>query len=134
MIPKVRIVGPLRNQTQVEIARTDAVNIGIDPPVRVSGDLKGSAPCALIGPQGMVLLEEGVIIAQRHVHLEPGRAVGLKLKDKDVVKIAFDGEREGILGNFIVRCGPGHRSEIHVDTDEANALAIRNKQTVRLIF
>jgi putative phosphotransacetylase len=134
MIPKVRIVGPLRNQTQVEIARTDAVTIGIDPPVRCSGDLKGSAPCALIGPQGMVLLDEGVIIAQRHVHLEPERASRLKLKDKDVVKVAFGGEREGILGNFIVRCGPGHKSEIHVDTDEANALAIRNKQNVRLIY
>ena len=82
----------------------------------------------------MVLLDEGVIVAKRHVHLEPDRAQRLKVKDRDVVKVAFGGEREGILGEFVVRCGKGHMSEIHLDTDEANALGVRNRQPCSIIY
>ena len=129
----LRVVGPLRDQTQIEIAQTDAIGLGIQAPIRVSGDLAGSAPCVLVGPRGSVLLDEGVIVAKRHVHLEPDRALRLGLKDRAQVKVAFDGDRGGLLDQFVVRIGSGHFSEIHLDTDEANALGVRNLQEVRIL-
>lgn len=133
-LPGMRIVGPLRNRTQVEISRTDGFALGVNAPVRVSGDLEGTASCALVGPKGMVILEDGVIVAQRHVHLEPARAERLALKDQSVVKVAFCGDRGGVLENFVVRIGSGHFSEIHLDTDEANALGVKNLQEVEILY
>ncbi|KAB2952567.1 phosphate propanoyltransferase [Heliorestis acidaminivorans] len=121
IIPNVRVLGPLRSQTQVEISRSDSFALGIKPPLRDSGDLEGSAGCILMGPKGTVVLEEGVIMAARHIHLGVEEAKVLQLKDKDRVNISVGGERGLIFNNVLVRVAQGLRLEFHVDIDEANA-------------
>ncbi|QGG49343.1 phosphate propanoyltransferase [Heliorestis convoluta] len=126
IIPNVRVLGPLRSQTQVEVSRTDSYLLGIKPPLRDSGDLEGSAGCILMGPKGTVVLEEGVIIAARHIHCSPEEAEALQLKDKDRVNLSVAGERSVIFNNVLVRVAHGLRLELHVDTDEANASFLGN--------
>lgn len=117
----VRVLGPARPETQVELAMTDARALGIKASVRESGVLDGTPGCKLIGPCGEVELDHGVIIALRHVHLNPQQAEEAGVKDKDIVCLKLGGERGLIFDNVLVRAGDKHEKEIHLDTDEGNA-------------
>jgi putative phosphotransacetylase len=122
----VRVLGPARPETQVELAMTDARAIGLSAPVRESGKLDGTPGIKLIGPAGEVAVDHGVIIALRHVHLSPEQAIEAGVKDKEVVSIKFEGDRGLIFDNVLVRSGNGHEREIHLDTDEGNAAGLSN--------
>lgn len=120
---KCSILGPCRKLNQVELSKTDARTIGVVAPVRQSGDVKGSAGCTIKGPAGEVTLEEGVIIAKRHIHLTPEDAQELGVKDNDVVYVKIDTEdRKAILGDVVCRVSPSYSRAMHIDTDEANAI------------
>ncbi len=123
-IENVRILGPERKATQVEVAKTDAIRLGINPPVRDSGNVKGSAPITLVGPKGALYLEEGCIIAKRHIHMKPEDAKRFGVKDGDIVKVKFDTGRGGIFEEVLIRVHESFDLEMHIDTDEANGLAI----------
>ena len=101
----VRIIGPLRKQTQIELARTDCIAIGIEAPLRVSGNLQGTPGCVLVGPRGSVTLAEGVIVAARHIHLEPARAAALGLADRQMASVTVPGERGVRFEQVIIRPG-----------------------------
>ncbi|MEG6615273.1 phosphate propanoyltransferase [Peptococcaceae bacterium 1198_IL3148] len=126
VIEKVRILGPARKQTQIEITLTDSFKLGIKAPLRDSGDLAGSAPITLVGPKGTVVLEEGAIVAARHIHMHTSVAEKLKLKDGDKVSVRAKGPRGIIFGDVLVRVSDNFKLEMHVDTDEANAVGLRN--------
>lgn len=117
----IRVLGPARKETQVELAMTDARAIGIKAPVKESGKLEGTPGCTLIGPCGSVEIDHGVIVALRHVHLSPDEAKEAGVKDKDWVSIKIQGERGLTFSNVLVRSGEAHKSEFHLDTDEGNA-------------
>lgn len=123
-IENVRILGPERKQSQVEVAKTDSIRLGINPPIRQSGDLAGSAPVALVGPAGVVYLKEGCIVAQRHIHMSPADAAKFGVKDKQVVKVRFDSGRGGVFEDVLIRVDDTFTLEMHIDTDEANGLGI----------
>ena len=123
-IENVRVLGPVRKQSQVEISQTDAVKLGVKAPVRLSGDLAGSAPIALVGPKGVVYLKEGCIVAQRHIHMAPADAERFGVKDKQVVKVRFESGRGGVFEDVQIRIDPTFTLEMHFDTDEANGLGI----------
>ncbi|MDD6920115.1 MAG: phosphate propanoyltransferase [Eubacteriales bacterium] len=117
----VRVLGPARPETQVELSLTDARTIGIKAPVKESGKLEGTPGCTLVGPAGSVELDHGVIAALRHVHLSAAQAEEAGVKDKEVVSIKIGGERGLVFDNVLVRAGDGHEREAHLDTDEGNA-------------
>lgn len=117
----IRVLGPVRAETQVELALTDARTIGIKAPVRESGKLDGTPGCKLVGPCGEVELDHGVIAALRHVHLNDAQAEEAGVKDGDWVSIKIEGERGLIFDNVLVRAGAKHEKEVHLDTDEGNA-------------
>ena len=123
-IEKVRIIGPVRIQTQVEISLTDAIGSGITPPVRLSGNLEGSSSVTLQGPAGKAELKEGLIIAQRHLHCAPDEAKKYKLKNGDVVSVEIKSERPVIFENVPVRVKDNFSLHLHLDTDEGNAAGI----------
>ena len=121
----VTVIGPVRSATQIELSMTDARSLGIDAPVRESGDIKGSAGCRLVGPKGEVELKEGVIVAKRHVHMTPQDAAEFGLKDGDIISVRVDSEvRPLIFGNVVVRVRENFSLAMHIDTDEANAAGI----------
>ncbi|HNY50761.1 MAG TPA: acetate/propionate family kinase [Smithella sp.] len=120
-VNNVRIIGPERARTQVEISRTEEFQLGINAPIRESGDLEGSPGIILEGPAGRVELPEGVICAMRHIHMTPEDAENYGVKDKDIVMVSIEGERELIFGDVLVRVKPNYKLEMHIDTDEANA-------------
>lgn len=121
-IERVSILGPARKASQVEISFTDARTLGINAPVRESGDTKGSAGCKLIGPCGEVELTEGVIIAKRHIHVTPDDAKALGVSDKEIVKVAIDSEaRKTVFDDVVIRVNASFATAMHIDTDEANA-------------
>jgi len=133
VLQNVRVLGPPRAKTQVEISKTDGFALGIDPPVRDSGDLSGTPGCVIVGPHGVVKLEEGVICAMRHIHMPPDIAQKLRLKDKDLVQVrTSSGERKMVFENVLVRVSPGFVLEMHIDTDEANAAGLKTGDRVRL--
>lgn len=120
-IDNVRVLGPIRSKTQVEISMTDARKLKINPPIRISGDIEGSASATLIGPNGMVELKEGVIIAQRHLHANPDQAKEIGVRDGQSISIKTSGQRSITMHNIIVRVGDNYDLAIHIDTDEGNA-------------
>ena len=132
-IKGVRILGPVRSQTQVEISMTDTYRLGIEPAVRMSGDIMGSPGCTLAGPAGQITLPQGVIVAARHLHISPGEADIFGLTDGDVVAACKQGERETVFGNILVRAGEAHALELHLDIDEANAAGIKNGDLLELV-
>lgn len=132
-LPRVRILGPERKQTQVEISRTDSLALGLDAPVRQSGDLKGSPGLVLVGPLGAVTLGEGCIVAARHLHLAPADGVVLNLKDQDRIGIRADGDRGLLFNNVLVRCGAEHATEFHCDTDEGNGAGLGSGTMVTIV-
>ena len=133
LLEKVRILGPLRNRTQVELAKTDAIFLGVDAPLRISGDIKGSAPITLIGPKGVVELEEGCIRAMRHAHMNPKEAEYFGLKNGDKVKLRVGGPNPVVFENMVVRVADDVRLEVHLDTDEGNVADINCGKEVEII-
>ncbi|MDR0874723.1 MAG: phosphate propanoyltransferase [Clostridiales Family XIII bacterium] len=129
----IRIIGPTRAHTQVEISMTDARTLGIEAPVRESGKLDGSTGIKLVGPAGEIDLDEGVIVALRHIHLSPSEAQEAGLKDQDLVDVQTFGTRPLIFQDVVIRSGDAHKKEFHVDTDEANAAGLANGQDVEII-
>ena len=123
-IERVRVLGPERKDTQVEIALTDSFALGIKPPIRMSGKVAGTPGCKLVGPYGSVDIPQGVIAAARHLHVSKAQAALFGLKDGQVVSLRSGGERSVVFENVIVRAGDGHDLEVHLDTDEANAAAM----------
>ncbi len=132
-IAKVRVLGPVRSRTQVEVSMTDAYRLGIRPPVRDSGNLEGAAPITLQGPCGEVELEEAVILAWRHIHMHTKDAAEYGVKDKDMVRIRVGGDRGLVFENVLVRVRDDFALEMHVDTDEANAAMLYNGAEVEFI-
>ena len=129
----LRVVGPARKETQIELSFTDAVKLGLKPPIRMSGDLEGSPGCTLANGDSRVTVPRGVIVAERHLHLAPDEAEAFGVKDGDVVSLVVEGPRPGTLDGVIVRSGKGHLMEAHIDKDEANACALSDGQLCRVI-
>ena len=125
-IKNVRILGPIRSYTQVEISKTDSYTLGLNPPVRDSGDLVGSAPITIIGPNGSIELSEGCIIANRHIHITPKQMEYYNLVGNDKVSVKIDGEKGGIIDNVYLKVAEDAFFELHIDTDDANAHLIKN--------
>lgn len=123
-IENVRILGPVRKGSQVEISATDAVKLGIKAPIRESGNTKGSAPIAIVGPKGAIYLKEGCIVAKRHIHMSPKDAECAGVTDGQIVSVRVDNERGTIFNNVQIRVDPSFTLEMHIDTDEANAAKI----------
>lgn len=124
------IIAPLRAETQVELSRTDAIRLGVDPPLRQSGMLQGTPGLRLRGPRGEVALERGVIVAQRHVHMSPDDARRFGVADGDVIRVRVEGDREGTLGDVVVRVSPAFALDLHLDTDEANGAGLDERSVV----
>lgn len=120
----LRVIGPLRKETQIELSMTDARAVGLTPPIRISGDIENSPGALLVGPKGEVQLEKGIIIAARHIHLCPATAEKCSLKDGDVVDVKTAGERGLTFHDVPIRTGEAHDDEFHIDTDEANACGL----------
>ncbi|MCB9802694.1 phosphate propanoyltransferase [Candidatus Nomurabacteria bacterium] len=129
--PKVRIIGPIRKETQVELSVSDCIFLGVKPVLNLSGDLKNSSAITLIGPKGILKLKKGTIVAKRHLHLSKKDAQKWALKNKQKVKVKISGSRAMLLEEVIVRVGD-FQTRLHLDTDEANAAGIKNKQKVLL--
>lgn len=125
-IAKVRILGPVRPSTQVEVSKSDSFVLGLNPPIRDSGTLTGSPGIIIEGPAGKIQLNEGVIIAQRHLHLHTDEAARFGLNDREIISIKFEGVRETIFGQVLVRVHPNFKLDLHLDTDEANAANLAN--------
>lgn len=124
-IANVRVLGPTRKETQVEIAMTEQFKLGVQPPIRQSGDLAGTPGVTLEGPYGSTSIERGVICAQRHIHMTPEDALHFHVRDNYIVRVRIEGERQLIFGDVVVRVNPGFRLAMHIDTDEGNAGNIR---------
>lgn len=134
-IDKVRVLGPLRSNCQVEISRTDEFALGVDAPIRDSGQTAGSAPITLEGPAGTLHLSEGLICAKRHIHMHPDDAARFGVKDKDEVEVRLEGgPRDLTFGDVLIRVSPQFRLEMHIDTDEANAAELGGGAAGTLIY
>ncbi|MGY3723862.1 Propanediol utilization protein [Granulicatella balaenopterae] len=133
VIEKVRILGPVRKETQVEILVGDSFKLGVKPVVRMSGKLEETPSVTLVGPKGSCELDRGVIVAQRHIHMLPSDAEALGVKNHDIVSLEVGGIRGGILNDVIIRAVPNSQLECHIDTEEANALGITPKTALKLI-
>jgi propanediol utilization protein len=124
-IERVRVLGPARKATQVEIAMTEQFKLGIHPPIRESGDIRDTPGCTLEGPAGNVMLDRGVICALRHVHMTPADALRYGVRDKSLVRVRVAGDRELDFGDVLVRVAPNFALAMHIDTDEANAANVQ---------
>lgn len=124
-MPRVRVMGPNRAATQVELSRTDCYTLGVQAPMAQSGHLDQAGPIDIVGPAGEVHVEQAVIVAGRHIHMGPDDAHALGLKDQDRVRVRFDGERGGVLDHFLVRVKDSYVLELHLDLDEGNAIGAR---------
>lgn len=132
-IENVRILGPVRKASQVEVSATDAIKLGVKVPIRESGNIKGSAAIAVVGPKGAIYLDEGCIIAKRHIHMSPSDALAAGLKDGDIVSVKVDDERETVFHQVQIRVDESYTLEMHIDTDEANAAKITCGQMVKIL-
>mgnify|MGYP004462723395 FL=1 len=133
VLTKVRVLGPERNATQVELSQTDCRTIGISAPVRDSGDLDGTPGIKLRGPLGEIEIPKGVIIADRHIHMSPADAERFGLKDGDRVKVKIDGVKPGVMEHVLIRSGEKHRLDMHIDTDDGNAFMLKQGQLVTVL-
>ena len=133
-IEGVRVLGPLRKESQVEISRTDSFTLKVKPPVRESGSLEGSAPIIIVGPKGVVSLSKGCIIANRHIHMHTDDAAKFGVKDGEYIDVdVVGGERRTRWFDVQVRVSPKFALEMHVDTDDANAVGIGNGSRVSVV-
>lgn len=123
-MPGVSILGPVRPETQVELSATDSRSIGIAAPIRESGDVSGSGACKIVGPAGEIEINQGVIVAKRHIHLTPETAEEMNVKDKDIVWVKLETNgRKAVLGDVVVRVSANYAPAMHIDTDESNAVS-----------
>lgn len=132
VLERVRVLGPVRPQSQVEVSQTDAMQLGLSAPVRESGVLEETPGLIMEGPAGSVSLDYGVIIAWRHIHLSQERAQLLGVQDKEMVFVETEGPRGCILKNVLVRVSEKFAPEMHIDTDEANACGLKTGDTIRI--
>lgn len=133
VLHKVRVLGPERSAAQVELAQTDCRAIGINAPVRSSGSTDGTPGVLLQGPKGVLSLPQGVIIADRHLHMNPAQAAAFGLADGDIVRVRVDGGKPGILDGVLARAGERYELDLHLDTDDANAFQLRQGQLVTVL-
>lgn len=132
-IQKVRVLGPARGQTQVEISLYDSFTLGVTPPIRQSGDLKGSESITIQGPRGQIKIEEGLICAARHIHMHPSDSEIFGVENGDFVQVSVDGTRGIIFSHVLIRVSPRYKLEMHIDIDEANAAYVKNGQLGEII-
>jgi len=132
-IENVRILGPTRSLTQVEVSKTDSIRLGLDPPLRQSGDIEGSSQIKIVGPKGSIFLPKGLIIAQAHIHMSPDDAIEFKVEDKEIVKVKSKSKRPIVFEEVLIRVSSGYSLEMHIDTDEANAALVGDNQSGTLI-
>lgn len=132
-IKGVRILGPVRPETQVELSVGDCFSLGVKAPLRNSGDTEGSPGLKIVGPAGEVEIEQGAIVAARHIHMSPAEAEEFDLKDKDVVSVKLDGPRGLIFDNVLVRVHPDFRLDMHLDVEEGNAAGAKNGQMATIL-
>lgn len=132
-LKRVRILGPERSATQIELAQTDCRTIGVNAPVRSSGDTKGTPGVTLRSPLGELTVPEGVIVADRHLHMTPAQAAAFGLADGDRVQIRIDGIKPGIMGGVLVRASSKCALDFHIDTDDGNAFLLRQGQLVTVL-
>lgn len=133
MLPTVRVLGPTRKASQVELAFTDGISLGIDLPVRASGKITGTPGCVLVGPAGAVELAEGVIRAERHVHMSFAQAVHFGVKDGDRMSLVIKSRCGLVLRDLLVRADAMSKLEVHIDTDEGNAADLDHAESVELV-
>jgi len=134
MIPNVRVLGPCRPDSQIELAFTDGISLGIDLPVRISGNVEGTPGCVLVGPNGAVTLKQGVIRAMRHVHMGPADLAYYDVKNGDMVNLRVESEGcTTVLEDLVVRAGDNIKLEVHLDTDEGNAVSLDRATKVELL-
>jgi propanediol utilization protein len=134
MLPSVRVLGPTRKHSQVELALTDAISLGIDAPVRLSGNIAGTPGCVLVGPAGVVELSEGVIRAARHVHMHLRHAAQYQVRNGDLMKLRIESPGcTTVFEDLIVRADETSKLEVHIDTDEGNACFLEQATSVRLL-
>jgi putative phosphotransacetylase len=129
---KVRILGPVRDKSQVEISLTDSFRLGVKAPIKESGELNNTPGLEIIGPCGNVKIPQGTIVALRHIHMTPEYAEKMGVKDKEIVEVETLSERRGILGNVLIRVSNKSAFEMHIDLDEANACSLKNNDFVIL--
>jgi len=133
-LEKVRVLGPPRTSDQVEISYTDERHLGIEAPLRLSGDLRATPGVTLEGPNGCVTLSRGVVLAIRHIHMSPADAEEFGVTDHEVVQVAIESAgRSVVFGNVIIRVSPDYRLELHLDTDEGNAAGVGPDTRARLV-
>lgn len=132
-IENVRVLGPVRKESQLEISATDAMKLGVAAPIRESGNVAGSAPVAVVGPRGVIYLKEGCIIAMRHIHMSPADAAAAGVRDGDMVSVKADNERGTVFNQVKIRVNESFTLEMHIDTDEANASKIKTGDKVLII-
>jgi putative phosphotransacetylase len=133
-IPRVRVLGPIRKNTQVEVSIGDTIKLGIEAHIRLSGDLAGSAPITVISPTASIDLKEGCIVAKRHVHMSDAQAAEYGVKNQDIVSIKAGTEREVIFNNVVARVSPNMTLECHLDIEEANAAGIKNGTIAEIVL
>ncbi|WP_086348330.1 phosphate propanoyltransferase [Candidatus Enterococcus clewellii] len=133
VIEKVRVLGPARPASQVEVMTGDCFKLGVKAPVRQSGDISGTPGITIVGAAGSVEIEEGVIVAQRHIHMSPQDAQFYKVTDGERVMIKLNGERGGVFDNVVIRVSKEFRLECHLDVEEANAMGLNSKSKVYII-
>jgi putative phosphotransacetylase len=133
LISNLRILGPLRKESQVELAFTDAISLGIEAPIRISGDIKGTPGCFIMGPKGMVELKQGVIRAAIHAHMNPEEAAHFGVKQGDIMKLRVGGDAGVTFNRVHVRIDPASRLNVHIDTDEANACGLHMARDIELL-
>lgn len=129
----VRVLGPVRNETQIEVSITDSFKLGVKVPLRNSGDIKNTAGCKIVGPKGEVTIENGLIAAARHIHMHTKDAAEFGVSDKDIVKVKVEGDRGLIFDNVLVRVNEQFALEMHVDVDEGNAAGITKDTKVEIL-
>lgn len=132
-IQNVRVLGPARNYNQVEISQTDAYKLGLNPPVRKSGNIKGSSPITIIGPNGEIFLEEGCILANRHIHISKEDSIRYNLPEDTEMMIKIDTEKGGILTNVYSKVTDEAYLELHLDTDDANSHLLKQGDIVTIL-
>jgi putative phosphotransacetylase len=130
---KIRILGPARGETQLEISRTDSFALGLNPPLRQSGDIAGTPGIKVMGPAGEVELQQGVIVAARHIHFHTSDALAWGIEDKQMLSVKLNGERPLILENVLARVSNQFALDLHIDTDEANAAGVRTDEYAEII-
>jgi len=129
----VRILGPLRKETQIEISQSDAIRYKFKAPVRSSGDIKGSGSATIVGPKGSVEISEGVIIADRHIHFSPSEAAEFGVSDRQIVSLKIGGVKSGIVDNVLCRVHKDFRLDAHLDTDDGAAFLLKTGDLVELV-